>query len=155
MTSIKDKCKIAIENNELKLFLEGKGKYNIQDQEGLSNDYSAALVEGIYALYDEQESIKSIYETTLIDMMNSVVKELLYAYNYINLQIKMEKRGIAPFTLPVELYKDLKQKISEKKEELANFRDIPEFGSSLQNGAYEFIENMENITEEYYGRRTI
>ena len=154
--SIKDVCGEAISKGELCQFLRGDGEYNIVDHEGLSHDYSKALVEGVYSLYQEFNNTKIFYENTLKDMIDGQnLENLLYAYNYLSLQIKMEKNGFAPFELSADLYKDLSQKIKANGEALKNFKKIPEFGSGLPNGSYEFIQNMENIMEDSYGKRTI
>lgn len=151
--NIKENLIRAINDNEVPQFLRGDGKYNIPDRNGLSHNYSASLVEGVYEAYKDNAEIKLYYENALNYMINNgSLKDLLYAFDYIRLQIKFESMGYATFELNKNIYLNLKNNILKNKENLSQFREITEYGSQLPNASYQFIENMDRITQNDYGR---
>lgn len=141
--------KYAYDNNEIKDFLEGNGKYNFPNYGGGSTDYDCVLYDGIYGLCEiyDTNMVREKFQNELLQMMEGSVKDLVYSYQYSSMQLFSEENKVAPFDLSEEFYQSLKEKILYRKEELSQFRELREFGGNLPNGSYDYINNLNNIMD--------
>lgn len=150
-------CLDAISKNELCYFLTGEKNYKLINREiPLQTDYSRVLVNGIYKAFKEDSIVEKEYNKALFNMINSnKMDNIVICFNYIRLQYQMEKTGFASFSVDKNIVKLLNEFIKGNKEPLSDYKSINEFGSYLENGAYQFICNMEKIMERDYNVKII
>lgn len=152
-----EKLKLALSKNELKYFLEGKGDYNIRSREGFISDRSIALYSGIYEYYNlnPNSQIDIIFEKTLIDMLKENEFDIVTAFEYFWMQIKAEEKNESPFRFDLKSYEALKNAIFLNAEKLKNYKELTEYGSQLENGAYEYIEGIDKYFEDEYNHKIL
>lgn len=155
--SIIDKVQNAISKNEMRNFLEGNGEYFIPDREGDFSNVSAALYVGIYEYFksNPQSNLKEIFEKTLQDMLLGNELDIMIAFHIIYLQMLAEVKGLSPFEMSKDCYVSLKECVEKNSERLKKYKSHPEYGAFNQNGAYEYIVNINKYMEEKYGRKLI
>lgn len=150
MMKIVDMLNDAISKNELKKYLLGTAEYRIPSREGYESDRISALKLGIHEMYKKNPEIKNLFENCLIDMLNGKEIEIVIAFYYIWNQLLFERRNKAPFELDKKIYLILREKINEKEMDLRAYR-YPDFGGGLENGAYEYMSNINQYFEENKG----
>lgn len=143
----------AVLNNALADLLCGYPPYAIPDREGLyTTDRSGVLYCGICNYYHSDRSVKVLFEKALLHLMQGSAFELMSAFEYVRLCKASEWRGSAPFTLSSECAASLKQIVNSRRAELEQYKELPEFGSVLPSGAWDYIRNMEALLVRQYGR---
>lgn len=149
--------KKAISKKEFKDFLKGTKEYNIRDRDGFFTDKSAVLYLGIYKYYElnPKSKINLLFENTLIEMLNGDEFDVVTAFDYFWKQALSESNNNSPFQLSKNSYIELKNSIIKNSEKLKKYKELPEYGALLEDGAYEYIENMTNYFETEYGRKIL
>jgi len=154
---ILDKLEYAIKNNEFRKFLKGEGEYRIPNRDGFFSDLSAALYSGIYEycrLYPDK-NLNIIFENEIISMFNGENFEIMCAFDYCWRHIICEERNKAPFKLSEHCLNELKNVILKKQDILSTYKVYSEFGGVLDNGAYQYAENIDKMLQAEYGRRIL
>lgn len=106
--------------------------------------------------FKEDFIVEKEYNKALFNMINSnKMDNIVICFNYIRLQYQMEKTGFATFSVDKNIVKLLNEFIKGNKEPLSDYKSINEFGSNLENGAYQFICNMEKNMERNYNIKII
>lgn len=157
MNNVVGLLETSLKKEEFRDFLEGKGMYNIPNREGFMTDRAIALYSGIYEYYKmhPEKEINKIFEKELIDMLHSDEFDVMCAFDYCWRQIVCEERKTAPFKLSEECLLNIKSSISSKKDILSNYKDYVEFGSMLNDGAFEYAHNIDMMLDEDYGRKIL
>lgn len=157
MNKIIEKLEIALNNGELRQFLMGKGIYRIPSREGGFSDLSTALYSGIYEYYNlyPEKRINILFENEIINMLNGNNFEIMCAFDYCWRQIVCEERKTAPFNLSEQCIINIKRIIMEKQEVLKTYKEYSEFGGHLENGAYQYVQNIDKMVENEYGRKIL
>ena len=154
---IADRVSESIGKNELSDLLAGKNNYFFPDREYPgAHDYSVILYSGIYEIYEyfrNDYEIKRLFEDALLSLMNGTPCDLLIAFQYIWRQRRCEFRGTAPFAIDKKILATIAAKIVEKEAELKSYKERYEFGSELQDGAWEHIHNIVNSIETEYNSK--
>lgn len=147
----------AIKTDSLKDLLVGNKNFNVPNQSGFITDKDVVLYGGIYGYYKKNptSNINIKYENTLIEMLDGNLFELLNSFDYAFMQILSETMGIAPFKLNAEFYIKLKQKVELNKDVLKHYKEYVQYGANLSNGAYEYLENLNQYCEDNYGHKII
>lgn len=157
MKKVIEKLETALDNNEFKNFLMGQGIYRIPSREGAFSDLSVALSSGIYEfhrLYPER-GINVYFEKELVNMLNGNNFEIMCAFDYCWRQIICEERKTAPFKLSERCVIEIKNSILRNKDVLSVFKEYSEFGGVLENGAYQYAQNIDKMIENEYGRKIL
>lgn len=145
----------ALKKGELRKYLTGSNECNIASRDGFFTDISAALYSGIYEYYKlkPESNINVIFESELVSMLEGSEFEIMCAFEYFWRQISCESRMTAPFELGKESILKLKNTILQKEDLLKNYKERWEFGAQLENGAYQYVQNIVKSIEEQYGRK--
>lgn len=148
-----DRVWMSLSRKEFAKLLLGKDGYFFPDREypGI-HDYSTILSSGIYPYNSQDETLQSVFEETLLQLIHGSMAELLTAFEYIWRHKICEYRGTAPFSLDPKCVEVLKAQILTQEAELKQYKERYEFGSMLQEGAWEYIHNIHRTLEEEYGR---
>ncbi len=151
---ISDRVSESIGKNELSDLLVGKNNYFFSHREYPGeHDYGVILSSGIYEYFRNDYEIKQLFEDTLLCLMNGTPCDLLIAFQYIWRQRCCEFRGTAPFEIDKKILATIAAKIVEKEAELKSYKERYEFGSELQDGAWEHIHNIVNSIETEYNSK--
>lgn len=140
----------ALEDNKFEDFLLGKGTYMVPSREGYVTDRSAVMHSGVYKKYLEDPAIKEKFENAIIAFLNGSEYELLTAFDYIRIQMTSEANKVAPFEINRQLYEATRRTIIANADKLKQYRHN-DFGGRLQDGAYQYINNVNNALEENFG----
>ena len=144
----------SIDNNEFKDFLLGNGIYKIPNREGYYTDRSSVLYSGIYKYFELNSEIKQLFEKELFKLLDGDEFEILTAFDYVWDQIIAEEKKIAPFEMDLNVYLKLKKVINEKRDKLRLFR-FYDFGENLEEGALQYINNINDFVSENYGKKIL
>lgn len=157
MNKIAEFLEHALKKGELRKYLTGSNEYNIASRDGFFTDISAALYSGIYEYYKlkPESNINVIFESELASMLEGSEFEIMCAFEYFWRQIFCESRMTAPFELGKESILKLKNTILQKEDLLKNYKERWEFGAQLENGAYQYVQNIGKSIEEQYGRKLV
>ena len=157
MNIIIKNVEMALNNSELKEYLKGTGVYRIPSRDGFFSDFSVALYSGIYGYYNiyPEKEINIFFEKEIVNMMNGNNFETMCAFEYYWRQIVCEERKTAPFNLSERCIINVKKAISAKKSILSTYKEYPEFGSSLGNGAYQYAQNVATMINKEYWREIL
>lgn len=149
--------KSAISKNEFKDFLRGTKGYKILNKDGFFTDRSAVLYSGIYKYYEKnpKSNIDLFFEKTLIEMLNGNEFDIVTAFDYFWKQALSEYNNNAPFEFSKDSYIELRNSIIKNSEKLKNYKGLPEHGALLDQGAYEYMENMNNYFNNEYGHKIL
>lgn len=157
MSKIIENLETALNNNEFREFLKGNGIYKMPNRESEFTDFSVALSSAIYPYYRlyPEKKINTLFEQEIIDMMDGDDFEIMCAFEYVWRQIVCEERKTAPFNLNKQCFIKMQQTINERKEILKKYKEYYDFGSNLDDGAYQYAENIDKMLEDEYGRRIL
>ena len=151
---IVDRVSESISKNELSDLLAGKNGYFFSHREYPGNhDYSVILFSGIYEYFKKDYEIIQLFENALLSLINGTLCDLLIAFEYIWRQRSCEFRVTAPFAIDKKILATIATKITEKEAELKSYKERYEFGSLLQDGAWEYIHNIVNSIETEYNSK--
>ena len=149
---VKDILDRALREGKFKDFLLGVGTYVVPSREGYATDRAAVMHSGIYKKYPEDPQIKELFENELKGFLKGDAYELMSCFDYVRIQMTSEANKTTPFELDKEVYEQVKQAIIQRAEELKQYRNY-EFGGMLQDGAYQYINNINNALEENFGTK--
>lgn len=140
----------ALKNNELKEFLMGEGRYFIPCRVSTMTDFAVHLEIGIYYYYERhpESKINIAFEQALIEMFDGDNFTFMCGFMHYCRQKYLESINDAPFKLCMECMLHFKDSLAKKQESLKVYKEYWEFGSDLENGAYEYIENSLSSFEE-------
>ena len=157
MNMILDKLNLALNHNELKEFLIGDGDYNIPSREGFFTDFSSALYMGIYECYKKNpnSNINILFEKEIINMLKGNPFEVMCAFDYCWRQISSEEKGTAPFSLSENCIKNIRESILAKRDLLMKYKEYSQFGSNLEKGAFQYVENIDRMLDNEFGRKIL
>lgn len=148
----------AIEEGKILLFLEGIAPYKIESsQYAPSNeptDIGKILSKAVYKAYLEEKSIKEIFETALLSMINGSVQDIYMVVLYISSQLFKEKNKLSPFKLDIErIVPKLQFTLEENKEKLSGEVELWD-GSKIKN-LWIRIVRLDKVCVEEYGIKLI
>lgn len=149
MCDIKAKLLSALSNGEFRKFLEGISPYEIQMHQWVSanvpTDVSKALSLGIYKLYesDKEARIDIMLEEELISMLDSDIFDVYMALSIIFNQLLLQSYGTAPFKLSDDVLKKLKTTLTNRENELKQYKEWQGLGN--ENGVWTEVIRMNNI----------
>ena len=151
---IKEKLLIAIENNEVIDFLEGKDDYKVEFHQWVSanapTDITQIMGQGIYKLYIERPdlNIDKILENTLLEMMDLKEFDLYIVLQIIYFQLIRQKRGDAPFSLDMEkLLRKNRESLLKNKEKMKQYKEWA--GEGKENGLWDEIVRINNLCKKW------
>jgi hypothetical protein len=146
--------KEAISKGEIILFLRGEGKYLCENNEMVQapeqTDVSKILSRGIYKLYKEDDTIKNIFEDSLIEMLDGDDFDVYMVGSYLTSILFKENNGLSSFSVD-------KEKIIEKfsREVIARETRIKEGikhpSGFVNTSAWEDIERFNTVCKSEYG----
>lgn len=144
----------ALDKNELRKFLEGAYPYNIENSQYIPGteptNISAILSKAIYKLYAENPHIKSIFENTLMEMLDGNAFDIYTVILYIMSELFKEKNDIAPFQLNIrKLLLKLQNILPNVREELRNGVSNGEDYSNIN--AWNDIQRYNRLCKDEYG----
>ena len=147
-------CKIAMENDELQNYLEGKGRYKQMPDKDSDHDTPncTTLLSGVHNLYRQEPEEKYIqkFEDTINAMLNGNVDDFIYALKYMGLQMDYETKKLASFELVDDkCLKQLKQTIIQRKDEFEKTK------SPTGKTVWEFVEAFDNVNQKTSGRKIL
>ena len=151
---VKDVLDRAIKEGKFNDFLLGIGTYIIPSREGYATDRAAVMHSGIYKKYLEDPRIKEMFESSLKQFLNGDTYALMSCFDYIRIQMTSEVNSVAPFELDKEIYEQVRKAIIERAEELKQYRNY-EFGGRLPEGAYQYINNINNALQDNFGAKLL
>ena len=141
-------------NGELKMFLCGEGKYQIESSQytpGVEpTDVGKVLSRAIYKLYNNDPQIKEEYEKVLLSMIMGSAFDVYMVILYVMSQMFKEKNELSPFRLDMHIiFPKLQKVIVEKKEELKKGIVYP--NGFFNKFAWMDIERFDRVCKEEYG----
>ena len=142
----------AMADNAFRNLLCGLPPYAIPDREGCLTTDRIAVLTGIYSCYESDSSVKAIFEQTLLQLLQGSTFDVMTAFDYIWRCKMCEIRGTAPFALATECIAALRQTLDRRRNELVQYKDRPEFGSTLPGGALEYTQNIAALLTADSGR---
>lgn len=143
----------AISQGKTIEFLRGEGEYMIETSQygpdACVTDVSKVLSRGIYKAYDNDPSIKEIFEDCLIEMLNGSDFDIYMVCLYLLSQLFKEKNGIAPFVLSQNLIvKKLKDRLKEREGYISEGIKYPSGCTNTKAKAE--IERFRDVFKEEY-----
>lgn len=149
------KLQDALNKNEFEKFLKGLYPYNIENsQYSLSNeptDISKVLSKAIYKEYIENHYIKTIFEDTVMDMLEGrEAFDIYVTVLYIMSELFKEKNSLSPFKLDI---KKLLLKLNEITPKMKNMlKNGVSNGEGYTNlNVWNDLQRYNKICKEEYG----
>lgn len=114
----------VIKKNQLIDLMIGKGHYYITQSEFdpvyKATEYTLVLNYGIYSLYDEDKSVKTMFEDALVQMADTDAFLFYVAIAYVVDALYIEMRNQAPFCISREVIERIGKRFEQHKIELEN-----------------------------------
>ena len=146
--------KSAIQNGEMAQFLRGQGKYLCENNEMVQapeqTDVSKILSRGIYKLYEEDASFKSLFENSLLQMLDGEDFDVYMVGNYITSILFKEENGLASFVVDKDkIIKKFSEEIFSRESRIKEGIKHP--SGFVNTAAWQDIERFNTVCKTEYG----
>ena len=148
----KQKLNRAIKTNSFCDFLCGYGDFAIPDREAISSTDRTAVLHGYsFEAYKKDKSIRERYTKSLRSLLNGTLFEFMTAFDYITEHKLSQLCANAPFAIDASCMELLVLQLGKREAALKAYKEHNEFGALLQEGAWEYIQNMKHYFAREYG----
>lgn len=151
--TVYEKLNLSIKNNEINKFLCGEYPYEVEKSQFSPSveptDIGAILSKGIYVKYQEDDSIKNIFEQSLMGLLDGTALDVYVVVLYIMSQLFKENHRTSPFEFDFDnILIKTKEKLYLLKNELKGECEFP--NGDVVSDLWSNIERFNKVCQSKY-----